>query len=86
MMHVKVITPDQEVYEGEVSQAKFPGSSGRFEVLKDHAPLISTLDQGEILLNTTSEGTKTFNVEGGVVEILNNQITVLVESILSETE
>ena len=82
-MEIKIITPDQEVFEGEVTQAKFPGSSGGFEVLKDHAPLISTLGTGDIELNVIDEGKKTFQVEGGVVEILNNNITVLVETIVA---
>ncbi|NJL12125.1 MAG: F0F1 ATP synthase subunit epsilon [Microscillaceae bacterium] len=80
-MHIKVITPDRKVFEGEVSQAKFPGMSGQFEVLKDHAAMISMLGEGPLILNTT-EGLKTFMIEGGVVEILRNQINVLVEALL----
>ena len=82
-MEIKIITPDQEVFEGQVTQAKFPGSSGGFEVLNDHAPLISTLGTGDIELNVVDAGKKTFQVEGGVVEILNNNIIVLVETIVS---
>ncbi|MDX2305210.1 MAG: F0F1 ATP synthase subunit epsilon [Microscillaceae bacterium] len=79
---MKIITPDQEVFEGEVSQAKFPGNSGGFEVLKDHAPLISTLGQGDIVLNVIDQGKKQFKIDGGVVEVLNNNIIVLVENIV----
>ncbi len=82
-MFVKVITPDQEVFEGEVSQAKFPGTSGEFEVLNNHAALISTLNKGKMMLNTASEGQKEYMIEGGVVEILDNQISVLIEGLAS---
>jgi F-type H+-transporting ATPase subunit epsilon len=81
-MFAKVITPDKQVFEGEISQAKFPGTKGGFEVLKDHAPLISTLGKGTMYLNTKNEGIKQYNIEGGVVEVLQNNIIVLVETIL----
>jgi F-type H+-transporting ATPase subunit epsilon len=83
-MFVKVITPEQQVFEGEVNQAKFPGISGEFEVLKDHAALISTLNKGKMMLNTVSEGQKEYMIEGGVVEILNNQISVLIEGLVNQ--
>jgi F-type H+-transporting ATPase subunit epsilon len=81
-MNVKVITPDKHIYEGEITQAKFPGSLGGFEILRGHAPLISTLGKGVIFLNTTKDGKKEYQVEGGVVEVLHDNITVLVETIL----
>lgn len=79
-MLAKIITPSATIFEGEVSQAKFPGASGGFEVLKDHAPIISTLVKGNVLLRT-SEGIKEFQIESGVVEVLNNHITILVEAL-----
>ncbi len=82
-MQIKVITPDKQVFEGEISQAKFPGTTGGFEILKGHAPLISTLGRGEIFLNTLKDGKKTFQVDGGVVEVLNDTIMVLVEKVVA---
>ena len=81
-MFVKVITPDKEIFQGEVSQAKFPGASGSFEVLNNHAALISILSKGEMSLNTAEQGMKLFTIDGGVVEVLNNNVTVLIESIV----
>lgn len=81
-MFVKVITPDEEIFEGEITQAKFPGTNGEFEVLNNHAALISTLGKGRMMLNTQADGQKEYTIEGGVVEILNNNINVLVEAIL----
>lgn len=82
-MQIKVITPDKQIFEGEISQAKFPGTTGGFEILKSHAPLISTLGRGEILLTTIKEGKKTFQIDGGVVEVLQDNIIVLVEKIIA---
>ena len=80
-MHVKIITPSQSVYEGEVGQAKFPGVSGGFEILKGHAPIISVLGKGQIFLGTMRDGDKKFKIDSGVVEVLDNNIVVLVETI-----
>jgi F-type H+-transporting ATPase subunit epsilon len=81
-MYLEIITPDKKVFEGEVSVATFPGTQGSFQVLNNHAPIISTLENGEIRL-TTAAGQQFFQVEGGVVEVLNNKIIVLAEAIMA---
>ncbi|WKN45039.1 ATP synthase F1 subunit epsilon [Tunicatimonas pelagia] len=82
-MQLTIITPDQEVFEGEVESATFPGSDGSFQVLRNHAPLVSSLGKGDIAYRgKAGEGAVT--VEGGVVEVLNNTITVLAERVISE--
>ena len=80
-MHLEIITPDKKVFEGEVTGAKFPGTNGSFEVLNNHAPLISTLENGPVRV-TTASGQQYFNINGGVVEVLNNNIIVLAEAVL----
>jgi F-type H+-transporting ATPase subunit epsilon len=55
---------------------KLPGSGGSFEALANHAPLISSLDKGKVVVRTTA-GEETFDVTGGIVEILNNKVVVL---------
>lgn len=79
-MYLEIITPDKKVFEGEVVEAKFPGTQGSFEVLNNHAPMISILENGEIRI-TTVAGPQFFQVDGGVVEVLHNRIIVLAESI-----
>ncbi|KAA9333610.1 ATP synthase F1 subunit epsilon [Adhaeribacter soli] len=81
-MHLEIITPDKKVFEGEVTSAVFPGVNGAFEVLNNHAPLISTLDFGPVRV-TSASGTQFFNIDGGVVEVLDNKIVVLAEAVLS---
>ncbi|MBC6611581.1 ATP synthase F1 subunit epsilon [Hymenobacter sp. NBH84] len=79
-MHLEIITPDRKVFEGEVTSAQFPGIDGLFEVLNNHAPLISALKTGAVTINGTS-GRESFNIDGGVVEVLRNNVIVLAESI-----
>ena len=77
-MHLEIITPDRKVFEGEVSSARFPGADGSFEVLNNHAPLISALQAGDVILNGGGAGT--FHIGGGIVEVLHNKVVVLAES------
>lgn len=80
-MHLEIVTPDKKVYTGEVKSVRLPGSEGSFGVLKNHAPLISTLGKGEIKITEENQQKQSFTVEGGVVEVLNNTITVLAERV-----
>ncbi len=83
-MYLEIVTPDEKVFEGEVESATFPGSDGSFQVLGDHAPMISTLGTGDIkLIHDIDKKTQTihFKVTGGVVEVLNNKVMVLAEKI-----
>lgn len=82
-MYLEIVTPDQKVFEGEVESATFPGTKGSFQVLANHAPLISTLANGKITYVRKTEGSKQLNVEGGVVEVLNNKVTVLAERVVA---
>ena len=79
-MHLEIITPDKKVYSGEVTSVSVPGTLGRFEMLKDHAPIISTLQNGKVKIKD-KEGVKTFDVKGGVVENLKNKIIILAEAV-----
>jgi F-type H+-transporting ATPase subunit epsilon len=78
-MKIEIITPDNTVYEGEVSLAQFPGLDGSFEVLNNHAPMIAALKKGTIKVVDLKKSVLTFEVNGGVVEVLKNKIQVLAE-------
>ena len=77
-MHLEIITPDRKVFEGEVTAAQFPGADGSFEVLNNHAPLIAALKGGDVTL-TGASGREVIRIEGGVVEVLRNNVIVLAE-------
>ncbi len=77
-MKLTILTPEKKLYEGEVTGVKVPGAAGSFEMLNNHAPIISALAKGPIRVNS-AQGVKLFEIESGFVECLNNNITVLVE-------
>lgn len=78
-MFLEIITPDKKLFSGEVKYVNLPGGDGSFGVLKNHAPLISSLKKGKIKVTTENKETQTFDVKGGVVEVLKNKIVVLAE-------
>ncbi|MEE4285784.1 MAG: ATP synthase F1 subunit epsilon [Mariniphaga sp.] len=80
-MFLEIITPDKKIYEGEIKRIRLPGSKGLFEILKNHAPIISTLDQGIIRVIDENDRRYTFEVNGGIVENKDNTIIVLLESV-----
>lgn len=75
-MIVEVITPDSILFSGEAISVKLPGSKGSFEALANHAPLVSSLAKGIVVVKT-QEGDQSFEIQGGIVEILNNKVIVL---------
>jgi F-type H+-transporting ATPase subunit epsilon len=83
-MLLEILSPDKKVYSGNVYGAQFPGSEGSFEVLEKHAPMIASLKEGiiKVLLDNQSKNFEHFHVSGGVVEVVNNKISVLIESLL----
>ncbi|RYU81626.1 ATP synthase F1 subunit epsilon [Hymenobacter persicinus] len=81
-MHLEIITPDRQVFAGEVTSAQFPGTDGLFEVLNNHAPLISALKAGDVTV-TSAAGREAFHIAGGVVEVLRNNVIVLAEGVVA---
>ena len=79
-MIVEIYTPDQLIFQGEAASVTVPGTLGSFEVLKDHAPIISTLEDGKVTVRTSQE-TQTFAIKGGVVEVKENKVVVLAEGL-----
>lgn len=79
-MQLDIITPEKRVYQGEAKAAFFPGIDGSFEVLDNHAPMVSALVAGVLNVNTGAESL-TFSIDGGVVEVANNKVTVLAEGV-----
>ncbi len=75
-MQLDIITADKTLYSGEIEEVTLPGSGGKFQILKGHAALISSLEKGKIVVKS-KEGKEEFEVNGGVVEVLNNKVIVL---------
>lgn len=81
-MYIEIVTPDTTVFEGEVLSVRIPGKKGSFQVLKDHAAIVSTIEKGPVTIFKTDNTEESFNADGGVVEMQNNKIILLVEKIL----
>jgi F-type H+-transporting ATPase subunit epsilon len=79
-MQLEIVTPDEKVYEGDVKLVQLPGTVGSFEILNNHAPIISTLKKGKIKVIDTANTTQFFEIKSGVVEMQNNKIIILAET------
>lgn len=79
-MNLEILTPEKKLFTGQVYGVQLPGITGLFEVLEKHAPLVSALKAGKlkILMDRNNE-VSLFDIQAGFVEVLNNQVTVLVE-------
>ncbi|NRB48711.1 MAG: hypothetical protein HRU41_13625 [Saprospiraceae bacterium] len=99
-MNISVLTPDKEVFLGSITSVKVPGTLGQFQVLKGHAPIVSSLEAGQVTLLTAEGEHKVYNEEtgsidsisdkgrsitfqigGGFIEVLNDEISLLVQGV-----
>lgn len=79
-MHLEIITAEKKIFEGDVSMATFPGSDGSFQVLNNHAPLVSLLAEGVVEYKTNNLR-QSVRITGGVVEVLKNKVIVLADGV-----
>ncbi len=77
-MNVEIITPDKTLYKGEAELVQLPGIDGSFEILENHAPLISALAEGKVKIKK-SGNEQFFDINGGVIEVLNNKVLILAQ-------
>ena len=75
-MTVEILTPVVVLYEGDATYVGLPGSDGSLGILNNHAPLVTTLREGEVVVKN-DKNEQTFAVKGGTVEVLNNHVTIL---------
>ena len=80
-MHLEILTPEKKVFEGDVHIATFPGADGSFQVMDNHAPLISLLSEG-VVEYKGKEGAQQVTISGGVVEVLKNKVILLADGIV----
>ena len=84
-MVLDILTPEKAIFSGEIKLIKIPGTTGSFEVMDNHAPIISSLDKGELKITPTKGEDIYYQIEGGVIEVNNNKVIVLVEKIINWT-
>jgi len=78
---IEIITPDRNIWTGEIRSVRVPGKKGSFQVLKDHAPIISTLDAGPVIISDDQGAEVQFEITGGVIEVKKNRIILLADSV-----
>jgi F-type H+-transporting ATPase subunit epsilon len=79
-MTLEILTPEKKLFSGEATLVQLPGIDGLFEILNNHAPIISALTQGTLKLKSPT-GDKKFEITGGFVECLNNKVIVCAEGV-----
>lgn len=78
-MKLEIRTPDKSVFTGEVSLVRLPGIDGLFEILEHHAALVAALQKGRVKIQDKENNTQFFDINGGVAEVLHDNILVLAE-------
>ncbi|MDR0828923.1 MAG: ATP synthase F1 subunit epsilon [Prevotellaceae bacterium] len=78
-MKLEIITPEKTVFRGNIKSVTLPGTLGLFEVLENHAPLISSLKEGTVKIVKANGEEKTVEILDGFAEVSNNEINVCVE-------
>lgn len=78
MLKLRIVSPERVVFNGEVESLKVPGMLGEFEILNNHAPIISSLVSGNVTYTSKEDG-NTLAVKGGFVEVKKNEVSLCVE-------
>lgn len=78
-MKLNIITPEDTLYEGEVKSVQLQGTDGKFQLLNNHAPIISALAKGKIKITDNNDQTIEYELNGGLVEMSKNKIQILAQ-------
>lgn len=78
MLQLRIVSPEKIEFDGAVESVLVPGTMGQFEILNDHAPIISTLQCGTVVF-TTADGKQQLEIQGGFVEVQKNKVSLCVE-------
>ena len=89
-MFVEIVSPEKTLFTGDVSSVHLPGSEGSFQILNNHAPIVSTLKEGSIKLigkfdnksenlNIINSNEASLEIQSGVVEMKKNKLIILVD-------
>ena len=79
MLQLKIISPERIVFTGEVTQVVVPGTLGEFEILDNHAPIISSLEKGKVDYVPLHSDKESLEILGGFVEVQKNEVSLCVE-------
>ena len=77
-MEIKILTPEKLLFEGEIKSVKLQGLNGKFEILKNHAPIVSVLVKSDVVVKDMEDNEHTFSIKGGMLDMSDNKISILV--------
>ncbi len=89
-MFLEIVSPEKTLFTGDVTSVHVPGSEGSFQILNNHAPIVSTLKKGSITLkgsfvedqenlNIHSNSEASLDIQSGVIEMKKNKLIILVD-------
>ncbi|WP_027450251.1 ATP synthase F1 subunit epsilon [Xylanibacter brevis] len=81
MLQLKIVSPEKIEFEGDVESVLVPGMLGQFEILVNHAPIISSLDKGRVVYTLPGGEKRTLDIFGGFVEVQKNVVSLCIELI-----
>lgn len=80
-MTLEILTPEKQVFQGQVYGVQLPGVEGSFEILENHAAMVAALGSGKMKILKDKHASETYQINGGFVETLNNKTTILLEGV-----
>jgi len=79
-LQLKIVSPEKILFDGSVHIVQLPGTEGTFSILHNHAPIISSLQKGDVIYQTQKDTeSKSVSINSGFVEVNKNVVTVCVE-------
>ena len=75
MLKLRIVSPEKVVFDGDIESITVPGTLGSFEILNNHAPIISSLGIGKVIY-VTSKTTEELDIQGGFVEVQKNMVEI----------
>lgn len=80
-MNLVILSPDKEIFSGAVKSVQVPGEDGGFQMLSRHAAIVSSLGKGNVNVVKANGEKMSFSVEGGFVEMINDEVSLLVSGV-----
>ena len=80
-LFLEIVTPAKSAFKGEINSITVPGSKGSFQILVNHAPIVSSLEVGHIKVELADNSVQHYATGGGTIEVNNNKILLLADSI-----
>ncbi len=83
-MKLVMLTPEKEIFSGQINSVKVPGTDGGFEILKNHAPIVAALGKGEVRVLDDKGAKLVFKIQKGFIEVIKNEVSLLVTGVTQE--